>query len=113
MVTGVLIGDTSERGGGVRRFVSTTMLRTDDGLMIEVSGRFGQYAKGSKEDDYTRTAHNVRNTYNNPRHNSRNNLKRSINKIHRHPTLFDVTNTLRLADDQRALLAGTYQPEKT
>ena len=112
-VTGVLIGDTSGRGGGVRRFVSAAMLHNDDDLLMRLNSQFGQYAKGSKEDDYTRTAHNVRNTYNNPRHNSRNNLKRSINKIHRHPTLFDVTNTLRLADDQRALLAGTYQPEKT
>jgi hypothetical protein len=101
-VTGVPIPDDGP--GHVRRvnrrFVSATMLRTDDDLMKRVKGRFSQYAKGSKEDAHTRTAHNVRNAY----HNPRNNLKRSINKINRQPTLFDVSETLRLTDHHRTLL---------
>ena len=87
-----------------QRFVSATMLRNNDDLLLTLDSQHRQYAKGSKEDEFSRAAHNVRNTYNNPRHNSRNNLKRSINKIHRQPTLFNVADTLRLTDDQRALL---------
>lgn len=83
-----------------RRFVSATMLRNDDDLLLTLNNQFRQYAKGSKEDEYSRAAHNVRNVDS----NRRNNLRRSINKIHREPTLFDVSDTLRLTADQRAAL---------
>ena len=99
-VTGVKL----HRPKSGQRFVSAEMLRHDDDLLMRLNSRFSQYAKGSKEDEYTRTAHNTRNAFNNPRHNPRNNLKRSINKIHRQPTLFDVADTLRLTADQRAAL---------
>jgi|GEM_PF-2803264 len=97
-VTGVSIPDTN--GAGVRRYVSAVMLRNDDDLLLQLNAQFGQYAKGSKEDEFSRAAHNVRNAHTNPR----NNLQRSINKIYRQPTLFDVSDTLRLTADQRAAL---------
>jgi hypothetical protein len=73
------------------------MLRHDDDLLMRLNSMFGQYAKGSKEDEYTRAAHNARNAF----HNEPNNLRRRIN---RQPTLFDVGPTLRLTDDQQAAL---------
>ena len=83
-----------------QRFVSATMLHSDDDLMLTLQSRFKQYRKGSKEDQFSRAAHNLRNDNSNPR----NNLRRSINKIHCQPTLFDVSDTLRLTADQRAAL---------
>ena len=76
------------------------MLRHDDDLLMRLNSMFGQYAKGSKEDEYTRAAHNARNAF----HNEPNILRRRINRINRQPTLFDVTDTLRLTADQRAAL---------
>lgn len=112
-VTGVpLTSSTAAGGRAVRRFVSATMLRTNAGLMLELSGRFGKYAKGSKEDEPTRTAHNVRNTFNNPRNNPRNNLKRSIENSLRQPTLFGVVEMIKLSDDKRDLL-GDWWIERT
>ncbi|SOD96399.1 hypothetical protein [Spirosoma fluviale] len=99
-ITGVSIPSTPKVGRGVRRFVSAKMLRNNDDLLMRLNSRFDQYAKGSKEDDYNRAAHNVRNTHSNPR----NNLKRAVLKIYREPTLFDVSSTLRLPADKRALL---------
>lgn len=89
-----------------QRFVSATMLRNDDELMKEVSGLFGQYAKGSKENDFVRAAHGARNKYFNEIHNPPNNLKRSINKPYRYgqQTLPFVEDTLRLTPEQRAAL---------
>lgn len=98
-VTGVELPTTST-GGRVRRFVSASMLRNDDDLMLTLQNQFKQYAKGSKEDEFSRAAHNVRNRHS----NERNNLRRSINRINRQPTLFDVSGTLRLTPDQRAAL---------
>ncbi len=64
-VTGVPISDTN--GRGVRRFVSAMMLRNDDDLLLQLNDQHSQYAKGSKEDEYSRAAHNVRNAHSNPR----------------------------------------------
>ena len=97
-VTGAVL--PTPTGKVKRRFVSAAMLQHDDGLLMQLNARFSQYANGSKEDEFSRAAHNARNTY----HSPRNNLKRSINKIHRQPTLFDVSDTLRLTADQRAAL---------
>jgi hypothetical protein len=96
-VTGVLIDDPRPR----QRFVSGEMLARDAGLLAEVSGRYGQYTKGSKESEPVRAAHNVRNSY----HNPRNNLKRRIGRVHGQPVLsgLDVDSALRLTADQRAL----------
>jgi hypothetical protein len=79
------------------------MLYTDDDLLLLLQDQFRQYAKGSKEDDYTRTAHNVRNRHSNPR----NNLRRRIGRVHGQPLIFDaaeVDSMVRLTDDQRAAL---------
>ena len=95
-VTGVIIHQP-QRG---QRFVSATILRTNDNLLLKLDSQHRQYVKGSKEDEYSRAAHNIRNVDS----NRRNNLRRSINKIHRNPTLFDVTDTLRLTADQWAAL---------
>jgi len=92
--------ESRQTGRGVRRFVSATMLRNDDDLLLQPNARFGQYAKGSKEDEYSRQAHNVRNAHSNPR----NNLRKDIEKIYRQPTLFDVSKTVRLTPNQRAVL---------
>ncbi|MBC3787259.1 hypothetical protein FHK02_3774 [Spirosoma sp. LMG 31448] len=99
-ITGVPIPSTSKAGRGVRKFVSATMLRNDDALLMRLNGQFRQYVKGSREDDYRRTAHNVRNTDSNPR----NNLRRAVLKIHRQPALFDLGPTLRLTAEQQAAL---------
>ncbi|HLL96758.1 MAG TPA: hypothetical protein VK404_17410 [Spirosoma sp.] len=49
------------------------MLRHDD-LLIRLNSMFGQYAKGSTEDEYIRAAHNAPNAF----HNEPNNLRRRI-----------------------------------
>ncbi|GAB2567700.1 hypothetical protein [Spirosoma areae] len=59
-----------------------------------------QYAKGSKEDEFSRAAHNARNADS----NRRNYLRKRIDRANQQPTLFDVSKTLRLTADQRALL---------
>ncbi|HLK98624.1 MAG TPA: hypothetical protein VK364_12715 [Hymenobacter sp.] len=76
------------------------MLRHDDDLLIRLNSMFGQYAKGSREDEYIRAAHNARNAF----HNEPNNVRRRINRINRQPTLFYVGPTLRLTPEQRAAL---------
>ncbi|MBO0951296.1 hypothetical protein [Fibrella forsythiae] len=76
------------------------MLRNNDDLLLTLTSQHREYVKGSKEDEYSRTAHNVRNKDS----NQRNNLRRNINKINRNPTLFDVADTLRLTTNQRAAL---------
>ena len=97
-VTGVLIA--APQPG--QRFVSTVVLRNDDDLMLTLDSQYRQYAKGSKEDEYSRAAHNVRNADSNPR----NNLRRRINRIYQNqnPTLFDLSQTVKLTDEQRTLL---------
>lgn len=95
-VTGVTI----DRPRPQQRFVSASMLRTQDDLLQTLERQHRQYAKGSREDPYGRAAHNVRNRES----NQRNNLRRDINKIYNTPTLFDVTNTLRLTPEQQAAL---------
>lgn len=95
-VTGVTI----DRPRPQQRFVSASMLRTQDDLLQTLERQHRQYAKGSKEDSYGRAAHNVRNKES----NQRNNLRRDIDRIYNTPTLFDVTDTLRLTPEQRALL---------
>lgn len=97
-ITGVAIDQPLPR----QRFVSATMLRTNDDLLLTLEHRYKQYAKGSKENREKRTAHNLRNDESNPR----NNLKRSINKIYRQPLLFDVSDTLVLTDQQLDILNG-------
>ncbi|GAB3897580.1 hypothetical protein [Spirosoma agri] len=95
-VTGVTINQPQPQ----QRFVSAAMLRNNDDLMLTLERQHRQYAKGSKEDPYSRAAHNVRNKDS----NRRNNLRRDINKIYRNPTLFDVTDMLRLNTDQWVML---------
>ncbi len=97
-VTGVPIHHIT--GRGVRRFVSAAMLRNNDDLLMRLNSQFRQYAKGSKEDEYSRAAHKARNAHSNPR----NNLRRRINRINQHPTLFDLSTMVRLTADQRAAL---------
>jgi hypothetical protein len=97
-VTGVTV--SVSRGGGRRRFVSATMLRANDDLMLTLGSQHRQYNKGSKEDPFSRVAHNVRNKES----NQRNNLRRIINKVYQTPTLFDLANTVRLTAQQRAAL---------
>ena len=74
-VTGVLI----EKPRPGQRFVSATMLRNDDDLMLMLDSQHRQYAKGSKEDPYSQAAHNVRNQITNPRNNLRRRVLRAIN----------------------------------
>lgn len=95
-VTGVIL----HRPKPGQRFISAAMLRNDDDLLMRLNSQFGQYAKGSKEDEYSRAAHNARNAF----HNDPNNLRRRINRINQHPTLFDVSGMVRLTTDQRAAL---------
>ena len=76
------------------------MLRKDDDLLMRLNGQFGQYAKGSKEDVFSQVAHNALNAF----HNQPNNLRRRINRINQHLTLFDVSGIVRLTADQRAAL---------
>ncbi|MCX6213251.1 hypothetical protein [Spirosoma sp.] len=95
-VTGVTIDQPQPQ----QRFVSAAMLRNNDDLLLTLERQHRQYTKGSKEDQYSRAAHNVRNRES----NQRNNLRRDVNRIYNTPTLFDVTDTLRLTPEQRAAL---------
>ncbi|KAB7731426.1 hypothetical protein F5984_11595 [Rudanella paleaurantiibacter] len=79
---------------------TATMLRACPALLEEVERGRRCYRKGSKEERAERAAHLLRNDQSNPR----NNLKRSINKIYRQPTLFDVADTLRLDPRQQSVL---------
>ena len=84
-----------------RRFVSATMLRSDDDLMMTLDNQHRQYAKGSKEEQYSRVAHNIRNRDSNPR----NNLRRKINRlIEERKNSFFPDLPIRLTDAERALL---------
>jgi hypothetical protein len=96
-VTGVAI----ERPRPGQRFVSATILRTNDDLLLTLDTQHRQYAKGSKEDDYSRAAHNVRNKDSNPR----NNLRRLVNQCleEREHSLFP-DHPIPLTNAQRALL---------
>ena len=81
---------------------TASQLRANPDLLARVEKGRKQYAKGSKESREERAAHHLRNDDS----NRRNNLKRSINKVHRYPTLpgLDLPGTLRLNDEQRGLL---------
>ncbi|WP_461129660.1 hypothetical protein [Spirosoma aerophilum] len=93
-VTGVTIDPPQPQ----QRFVSAALLRKNDNLLRRLQHR--QYAKGSKDDPYGQAAHNVRHQEN----NQCNNLRGDINRIYNTPTLFEVTDTLRLTDEQWASL---------
>ena len=85
---------------GAKRRPTATDLRANSELLAEVERGRKRYAKGSKERREERAAHWLRNDNSNPR----NNLKRSINKIYRHPVLFDVSGLVRLNDGQQRRL---------
>ncbi|RIV27379.1 hypothetical protein DYU11_03445 [Fibrisoma montanum] len=76
------------------------MLRTDDDLLMSLSPQFRQYGKGSKEDPFSRVAHNIRNRHSNPR----NNLARRLRRLLKTPGLFPSAEVIRLTDEQRAEL---------
>ena len=76
------------------------MLRNDEDLLQRLSERFRQYGKGSKEEQSVRTAHNARNRFTNEYHT----LERRVKRIEKYPTLFDVSDTLRLTPDQQKVL---------
>ncbi|WP_138993394.1 hypothetical protein [Larkinella sp. C7] len=101
-VTGVMI-DQPRPG---QRFVSSVVLRNDDDLLLTLNRQQRKYAKGSKEDQYSRAAHNVRNRES----NERNNLARRLRRVLDTPGLFPPDEGIRLTDEQRAVLeywAGT------
>jgi hypothetical protein len=64
------------------------MLRNDDDLLMMLESQHRQYAKGSKEDPYTRAAHNARNRQSNPRNNLRRQLIRYQQKTANQLPLF-------------------------
>ena len=85
---------------------TATDLRRNPALLAEVERGRKRYAKGSKEKREERAAHLLRNDESNKRHNPVKSLERSINKIHRHPTIpgLDLSGTLRLNAEQRGRL---------
>ena len=99
-VTGVLI----EQPQPGQRYVSPVVLRNNDDLLLTLERQHQQYAKGSKEDPYSRAAHNVRNQASNPRNNLRRQLIRYQEKTARQLPLFPEQARLTLTDEQRALL---------
>ncbi|GAB3894761.1 hypothetical protein GCM10028825_37660 [Spirosoma agri] len=80
------------------------MLRTNDDLLLTLERQHRQYAKGSKEDLYSRAAHNVRNKES----NERNNLRRRIERFNQTKggqlPLFPEFGIFQLTDAQRAAL---------
>lgn len=112
MVMCPITGVTIEQPQSGQRFVSAAMLRNNDDLLMTLDRQHRQYAKGSKEDLPTRTAHNIRNAY----HNPRNNLRRRLKQMEKYPTLFGVSQTVRLTPEQRAALdycRAVVKPDKT
>ena len=99
-VTGVLI----EQPQPGQRYVSATTLRNDDDLLLTLDSQHRQYAKGSKEDLYSRAAHNVRNQASNPRNNLRRQLIRYQQRRVGQCSLFPDQDRVKLTDEQRALL---------
>ena len=99
-VTGVLIEEPQPK----QRYVSTVVLRNNDDLMLTLERQHRQYAKGSKENPYSRAAHNVRNQASNPRNNLRRQLIRYQEKTAHQLPLFPEQARLTLTDEQRALL---------
>ncbi|MGV3561322.1 hypothetical protein [Larkinella arboricola] len=95
-VTGVTI----EQPRPGQRFVSSVVLRNNDDLLLTLNRQQRQYAKGSKEDQYNRAAHNVRNRES----NERNNLARRLRRVLDTPGLFPPAEGIRLTDEQRAAL---------
>ena len=79
---------------------TASVLRADADLLAEVEQNRKRYAKGSKEDDVKRAAHNLRNDDSNPR----NNLARRLRRLLNAPTLFALSEIIRLTPDQRAAL---------
>jgi hypothetical protein len=79
------------------------MLRNDDTLMLTLDSQHRQYAKGSKEDEYSRAAHNVRNKESNERNNLRRRIERNQTTGGQLP-LFPEVGVLQLTDAQRAAL---------
>ena len=101
-VTGAVL--PTPTGKVKRRFVSAAMLQHDDGLLMQLNARFSQYANGSKEDEFSRAAHNVRNTYHNPRNNLRRKIHRILNRHRGQLSLFPMASVIDLTNDQRAAL---------
>ncbi|MFD2569967.1 hypothetical protein ACFSUS_04935 [Spirosoma soli] len=100
-VTGVTI-DRPQPG---QRFVSAAMLRNNDDLMLTLDHQHRQYAKGSKEDEYSRAAHNVRNQDSNRRNNLRRRLSRSLyEREGQQQFLFPLSEMIHLTDEERAIL---------
>ncbi len=99
-VTGVTIDQPQPQ----QRFVSAAMLRNNDDLLLTLDRQHRQYAKGSKEDEYSRAAHNVRNKDS----NERNNLRRRIDQFNfkkgGQQSLFPELDVFPLTDSQRAAL---------
>ncbi|QJD77816.1 hypothetical protein [Spirosoma rhododendri] len=96
-----------------QRFVSAAMLRTNDDLLLTLERQHRQYAKGSKEDEYSRAAHNVRNKESNERNNLRRRIERNNFRQHleQHSQttggqlpLFPEFGAFQLTDAQRAAL---------
>ncbi|GAB2562439.1 hypothetical protein [Spirosoma areae] len=99
-VTGVLI----ERPRPGQRFVSAAMLRQDDDLLLQLQSQSRAYAKGSKEDEYSRAAHNARNRDSNRRNNLRRQLIRHNKKKGGQQSLFPELAVFFLTNEQRAAL---------
>ncbi|WP_245565226.1 hypothetical protein [Spirosoma spitsbergense] len=100
-VTGVLI----EKPRPGQRFVSATMLRNDDDLMLMLDSQHRQYAKGSKEDPYSQAAHNARNKITNPPNTLRRRVLRAINGAGGGQLpLFPPAQMLILSDSERQTL---------
>jgi hypothetical protein len=99
-VTGAVI-DQPRPG---QRFVSAAMLRTDDDLMLTLDRQHRQYAKGSKEDLYSRAAHNVRNKESNERNNLRRRIERFNQTTGGQLFLFPEFRGFQLTETQQAAL---------
>lgn len=99
-VTGILINEPRPR----QRFVSATMLRKNPDLLQALQHNHKQYAKGSKEDECSRAAHNVRNVES----NARNNLIRRIQRIADTPMLFPLWEMVKLTPQQESTLTSTH-----
>ena len=90
--------------GRPRRFVSARDLATDDDLLMQVLDGSRTYAKGSKEDQYTRAAHNLRNRESNERHSLKRRIERYTRRKGGQQSLFPEYDFFPLTADQRAAL---------
>ena len=73
--------------------------------MLTLDSQYRQYAKGSKEDEYSRAAHNVRNADSNPRNNLRRRLQRRLDTMNGSQlSIFPTSALIHITQEERAAL---------